>query len=116
MESSFAKPLNRGRKRKSRDSIASEGSDITEIKISKRGRGRKENTSIDLTLDDDDEEEAPSIDARKSKRRSGKGEIPVETSSSKDKKVLSSPVRNKPTAVVEPVRPAIVEVCKYLNI
>merc|ERR1711892_878028 len=105
LESTFAKPINRGRKRKS---FGSEMSEISE-KISKRGKGKKEAASIDLTLDDDSEEEAPRADSRKSRRRSTKNDAPAERSSSKDKKVLSSPVRSKPTAVVEPVRPTIVE-------
>merc|ERR1711892_1034540 len=105
LESTFAKPINRGRKRKS---FGSEMSEVSE-KISKRGKGKKEAASIDLTLDDDSEEEAPRADSRKSRRRSTKNDAPAERSSSKDKKVLSSPVRSKPTAVVEPVRSTIVE-------
>eukprot|EP00092_Neocalanus_flemingeri_P101669 GFUD01129997.1.p1 GENE.GFUD01129997.1~~GFUD01129997.1.p1 ORF type:complete len:505 (-),score=200.26 GFUD01129997.1:112-1494(-) len=123
MENSFVKPLKRGRKRKSRDSDISISSESSE-KITKKGKKKNEDEtidinsssdkSIDLTLDDDElsVEESPSTDTRKSRRRSGKGETPTETSSSKEKKVLSSPVRNKPTAVVEPVRPTIVEESK----
>merc|ERR1712013_883843 len=60
-------------------------------------------------INDDSDEEPLSQKGRKSRRRSTKSDAPPEIPSSKDKKVLSSPVRNKPTAVVEPVRPNLDE-------
>merc|ERR1719317_1118809 len=106
MEKALEKPIERGRKRKSRDSDVSEASE----KITKRGRRKKDEPSIDLTLVNDDSDEEPlSQKGRKSRRRSTKSDAPPEIPSSKDKKVLSSPVRNKPTAVVEPVRPTLDE-------
>merc|ERR1712130_196446 len=98
MEQALVKP-GRGRKRKSIDSDASEVSE----KNTKKGRRKKDEPSIDLRVVNDDSEEEPlSSKGRKSRRRSSKNDGPLETLSSKEKTVLSSPVRNKPTAVVEP--------------
>merc|ERR1711915_618453 len=94
LENSLVKPIGRGRKRKSHDSDISFNPELSE-KTSKKGKGKKE------TFSEQDEEDH-SIDNKKSRRRSVKGERPNEESG-KVKKVLSSPVRNKPTAVVEPV-------------
>merc|ERR1712242_290664 len=75
MEKALAKPIGHGRKRKSRDSDVSEVSE----KSTKRGRRKKDEPSIDLSIVNDDSEEEPlSHKGRKSRRRSTKSDAPPE--------------------------------------